>query len=308
SHFIAFVQNTFIIKKDHWFYIPNLIIRSPQGLPMQVDLLNTINYKNKVLFGIGYRHQYAFYGNLGYSITEKLRIVYSYEYSLGIQNITKGGHEIGITFGLLNKNGKTGPENKINPYEIDEIHQTLDKQQQEMESLKKRVDSLDKNVSKLKMELEILKENQVKQEEVEKAIDKYYSKKSSEGPRDESKKENGNSVDKQGKYKVISPKTDIDYEIKEEGTNANYKIVLGVYQLLPYAKEFQKILLRELGQESKLVQLPDHPKKYIYVCKTSEFTSIKEALEELKQTRKEVKSKGVEVTKGEAWILQTIND
>lgn len=309
SHFIFFIQNTFTLQKDRWYYSPNLIVRSPQGLPAQIDILNTIHFKNLLLFGVGYRHRYALYGNLGFNITEKLRVIYSYEYALGIQKITKGGHEIGIRFGLVNKTVKASAPPKLESSEMEEIQQKLDQHQQEIEAMHKRMDSLDKNVSRLKMELDILKENQVKQEEVEKAIEKYYSKTKTDSlQRTNSKDNSGNRVDQPGKYKVISPKSDSDFETSEEQTNSNYKIVLGVYQVLPYAKEFQKLVRRELGLETKLIQLPDHPKKYIYVCKTREFSNLKEAIGELKKTRKETKSKDIEVVKGEAWILQTIND
>ncbi len=309
SHFIVFVQNTFTIQKDRWYYSPSLIVRSPQGLPAQLDVLNTIQFRSFLLFGIGYRHRYALYGNLGFNITEKLRVIYSYEYALGIQKVTKGGHEIGIRFGLSNRSAKTASPVKVSSSDMEEIQQKLDQHQQEMESLHKRIDSLDKNVSRLKMELDILRENQVKQDEVEQAIVKYYSKQRTDSLSENTPGGNSvNRVDQPGKYKVISPKSDSDFETNYDPTNSNYKIVLGVYQVLPYAKEFQKILKRELGIDTKLIQLPDHPKKYIYVYKTSEFSDVKEALIELKRTRKEIKSRDIEVIKGEAWILQTIND
>lgn len=67
-------------------------------------------------------------------------------------------------------------------------------------------------------------------------------------------------MSKAGKYKVISPKTEKDYLNYTDSLNANYKIVLGVYQLADYAKGYQKFLQRELGYHSRLLQLNDHPK------------------------------------------------
>lgn len=315
SHFILSIQNTFVLKSNIWYYTPQIILRTPQGLPVQFDLVNTLSYKNKFLAGCGYRNYYAAYAHFGFNITEKLRVIYSYEYSLGIQNTTKAGHEIGLTFGLINKPTKTNRENEATDRRsIDEIFEKLDKHDQEIEVLTKKVDSLDKNIGLLKKEISVLKDNQVDETELTKAIENYFGK-------DENKNklihktdsqgtasivERSDRISEAGKYKVISPKTEHDYLNYIDSLNANYKIVLGVYQLSTYAKEYQKFLLRELNCKTKLVELPDHPKKFIYVCIPDEHTDLTKALNELKIVRKTVKSKSVEITKGEAWILQTV--
>lgn len=314
SQFVLSIQNTFVLKPDLWSYTPQLTLRTPQGLPIQLDIVNTLQYKNKLLMGLGYRKDYALYANLGYNITEKLRVIYSYEYSLGIQTLVKGGHEIGLRFGLSTKKNNTSSENEnISKRSIDEIFEKLDKHDQEIEVLNRKVDSLDKNISHLKDELELLKSRQVSQDELAKAIDSYFKtnetkfqEKSGSGPVN-SEKNQTNKIDRSGKYKVISPRNEKDFETLSDSVDANYKIVLGVYQLPSFAKEYQKFLTRELNYESKLVQLNDHPKKFIYVCVQKEFNDLREALNELKKIRKNIRSKSVEITKGEAWILQTVN-
>lgn len=316
SQFIVSVQNTFVLKPQTWFYTPQITLRTPQGLPMQLDFVNTISYKNKLLFGLGYRYFYALYANLGYCVTDKLRIIYSYEYSQGIQSFAKGGHEIGLTFGLSNKNTKPKiSEENLNKTTLDEIYEKLDKHDQQIEVLSKKVDSLDKNLTGLKSEIEELKKKQVNEEELEKSMENYFRKNQNKEKEEKTDTVDEikdaqvkNKVDKAGKYKVISPKSESDFELGEETPNANYKIVLGVYQLSVYAKEYQKFIKRESGWQSTLVQLNDHPKKYIYVCLVKEYSNLKEALTELKTIRKDVKSKSVEITKGEAWILQTLKD
>lgn len=314
SQFVLSIQNTIVLKPDVWSYTPQLILRTPQGLPVQFDFVNTLNYKNKFLAGFGYRYYYAMYSHLGFHITENLRVIYSYEYSLGIQNIVKGGHEIGLTFGLINKPSKNRKEDEgVGQRSIDEIFEKLDKHDQEIEVLTKKVDSLDQNVGLLKREIDLLKSKQVDEGELTKALENYLGKHENKNnlinkPDSLGSTSNGEKPDrmsKAGKYKVISPKTEKDYLNYTDSLNANYKIVLGVYQLADYAKGYQKFLQRELGYHSRLLQLNDHPKKYIYVCLTDEFTDLEKALGELKLIRKTVKSKSVEITKGEAWILQT---
>jgi len=317
SQFIISLQNTFTLKPEIWYYTPSLILRTPQGLPVQFDFLNTLNYKNKLLLGIGYRHFYALYANLGFCITDKLRVIYSYEYSLGIQSYTRGGHEIGLTFGMTNRNSKPKTlEDNLNKKPLDEIFEKLDKHDQQIEVLTKKMDSLDKNLAILKSEIELLKSKQVSENEITQAIEAYYKKDENKNKLVEKynstqnvdEKNKNNKIDKEGKYKVISPKNETEFESSQETLNSNYKIVLGVYQLAGYAKEYQKFLMREFNWDSRLSQLYDHPKKYIYVCTLKEFKSLKEALVELQKVRREVKSKSISVTRGEAWILQTITN
>lgn len=297
SQYIISLQNTFTLKHETWFYTPQLILRTPQGLPVQFDFLNTLNYKSKFLFGVGYRYYYATYATLGFGITEKLKIMYSYEYSLGIQKYTKGGNEVGIVFSLSNKSTKTKTET-ISQSKLDEILERLDKHDQQIETVSNKTDSLDKNLAALKSEIDLLKSKQVNEEDLNKAIENYMSKKEA---REDS------SARKQTKYKVISPKNEGDFANIVESEKANYKIVLGVYQNSGYAKDYQKFIKRELNMDSKLIQLPGHPKNYIYVCTSEEYNTLQEALTSLTTVRKTIKSKSIEITRGEAWILQTLN-
>ncbi len=315
-YYVIGAQYTFELKKDVLNYTPNLMVRTPQGLPTQFDLNNTFTYKAKVLAGIGYRHNYAAYGSLGYNITEKLRVIYSYEYALGLQSITKGGHEVGLSFGLVNGGGKAKSNSDVDKNKLDEVFEKLDKHDQQVEVLNRRVDSLDKNMQRLKDEMAVLKSKQVSQDEIVKAIDAYLSSDAGKGKLNTNTTATSsttaatksNTIDKGKKYKVINPKTDNDVDLAMDSLNANYKIVLGVYQLANYAKDYQKFLKREMNYDTKLVQLPDHPKQYIYVCNIGEYAKLKEALVKLKEVRAQVKNKSGEITRGDAWILQTLND
>lgn len=318
-YYIIGAQYVFELKKDVLNYTPNLIVRTPQGLPTQFDLNNTFTYKSKILAGIGYRHNYAIYGSLGYHITEKLRVIYSYEYALGLQSITKGGHEVGLSFGLVNGNEKTKSTSDMDKNKLDEVFEKLDKHDQQVEVLNRKVDSLDKNMMRMKAEMDVLKSKQVSQDEIVKAIDAYLSSDvgkeklnansgSNSSTSNNTSPTKANKIDKGNKYKVINPKSDNDVDLTMDSLNANYKIVLGVYQLANYAKDYQKFLKREMNYDTKLIQLPDHPKQYIYVCNLGEYARLKEALVKLKEVRAQVKSKSGEITRGDAWILQTLND
>lgn len=317
SHFVASIQNTFVLKSETWFYTPQLILRTPQGLPLQLDFLNTISYKTKVLIGMGYRYYYAVYGTLGFGFTDHIRLVYSYEYSQGIQTYTKGGHEIGLSFILSNKNSAAkSKEENLNKNAVDEIFEKLDKQDQQMEVMNRRLDSLDKSVSGIKKEMEELKNNQLKFDEITKDMEAYMTKNDSmnmalktglDSMRAGAEQGKSNAV-KKNKYKAISPVKEEDFTKLKAEENASYKIVLGVYKQLSFAKAFQKILLREMDFETKLLQLEGHASKFIYVCTDKEYGTLAEALKDLKVVRKKLKSQTTEITNGEAWILQILKD
>ncbi len=281
--FVFSFQNTFIIKPDYWSFIPHLTLRTPQGLPVQYDILNSLLYKNKLLFGIGYRNSYAIYMNLGYNINEKLRITYSYEYSLGIQTTVNGGHEIGLCFEFQNKKNKiNSTEDVLSENKLKSLYEELDQQNQEVEKMSKKIESLDKNIVRLLSELERLKSKQVNETEINEEIKSYLSKKEPLEPDSVYTTKTPNRFVKEEKHKVISPKNETDFNNITDSSTGNYKIVFGVYQLLNYAKEYQKFLQRELGMETKLIQLSGHPKKYIYVCEVTEYYSLQKALLNLK--------------------------
>ncbi len=165
----------------------------------------------------------------------------------------------------------------------------------------------------LKSQIEILNSNQVDPSEIKKALNEYLNSdesktKGNNGSHSDKSEKTSGKNNETGKYKMISPKSEEEYDNYKDVANANYKIVLGVYQPLSYAKAYQKFLKREIGYDTKLVQLPNQQLNYIYVCDVNEYSTLKEALKQLSRTRADVKTKTVKITHGEAWILQTLND
>jgi hypothetical protein len=106
---------------------------------------------------------------------------------------------------------------------------------------------------------------------------------------------------------MINPKTGTEPSEIDNTIKANYKMVLGVYQVLPIAKQYQQFLRREMKIETTLLQLEDSPNNYLYVCTKAEYTNLNSALSALYQMRTEIKAKPIQITRGEAWILQTLN-
>ena len=247
------------------------------------------------------------YGNIGLRLNENIRLIYGYEYSRGFSYVARGGHGISLQIGFHQQ--KKGPvQNNADAGAMEEIFAKLDQQEAEMEKLKTRSDSLDKNLMLLRQELEALQNKQLSKDDIIAAIDQYFERAEHNQTRQTEKPSSAESSKKPNheKYRIISPKTEADFDAPEDSLPAGYKLVFGVYQLATYAKQYQRLLKREAGFETTLIQLPDHPRKYIYVCMAKDFDSLLEALSSLKTLRQQLKLNNPPLTKGEAWILQTI--
>lgn len=306
------LQYTFTLGSEVWKYTPLFILRTTQGLPFQLDVVNTLLFKDRFMLGIGYRYLYAAYASLGCIVSDKLRIIYSYEYSLGMQSTTKAGHEIGLRFMFGNLSKKSNQKNVLNVNELEEILIKLDQQDQQIESLTQKVDSLDKNTKEIKLQISKLKNQQIDPAEIKLTVENYVAqstfiltKKTSE---DSSQVKSHKNVTTAGKYKVIITEEKNEQLLKEENEGSKYQIVIGVYQLINYAKDYQKLVERHLKMKTTLIQLAGHPKNYIYVCTTKEYNSLSDALVDLKELRSKIKDQKLELTRGEAWILQTLKN
>jgi type IX secretion system PorP/SprF family membrane protein len=301
SNYILHATHTFQLTGD-WDLAGNIIIRSTHGLPVQPDLSATIEYNKKVTLTCGWRPYYAIYAGIGANMTERFSVRYFYEYSRQINAISLGGHEIGIRFALV----KSGHEQTIerSTEETDGVYEKIDRYDQEIITMRRKMDSLDQNLAKLKSEVERLKNQQLSPEEINNAIDHYFESTDSKKSKSAGEAERGNLPSKN--YRIIRSSGDENQNY--DTIRGNYRVVYGVYQLLTYAKEYQKLIKRETGLETVLIEIPGHPKKYLYVCHNKEHTALKPSLKQLKEVNKYFESLKIEITKGKPWILQISKD
>ncbi len=298
------------VKKfnDTWAYSPVFILRSTQGLPVQIDVSNTLTWRSAFYLGVGYRQSYNLYANIGYQFTNSIKVGYSYEYTLNNLNpYTRGGHEVWLSFVLQGKGNGSSNNNSEKKKDLTELYEKTDKDQQQIEETNRRVDSLDKNLNLLKQQLEKLKQNEVSKENLEKIIESVKQSNSSANKFDNGEKKNSTSTNE----KITNRKRKLYSSIHEkeeaanvtDNPNSNYSIVLGVYQIFNYAKEYQKILKREFFINTKLIQLDDDKNNYNYVVMEVEFNKISEALNKMDEMRDFVTKQKVKVTNGQPWIL-----
>lgn len=298
-----------------------LIYRSHQGLPVQIEVADILTWRNKISAGLGYRQSYTAYALARFQVIPNLLIGYSYEYNLNkLNQYTRGGHEINLALRLGNAK-TTETSRKASGKEMTELYEQLDLMNQKLEQSNKRVDSLDKNVSALRDELNRIKQQGLSQEEIKRLVDsiRTAAPASTAPSSNNTPKGSGKTAPPQndkyknefrgnGKKKYGSIKNEQDGAAYEDAANAKYAVVLGIYRIFKYAKEYQKILARDHGIETELVQLDNAESNYYYVVEKKSFTHLKEALEKMHATRKDLESRQEKITNGQPWVLVTIEN
>lgn len=317
NHYNAIAGYRFTIKESRFDLKPMVLARSAQGLPLEFEA-GLIGYYDDLLYaGVNYRNGVGFAGSFGLNLAKRYQIGYLYEYAtseLGVQSI--GSHEfiLGIKFG-----GAAPVSNK----EIKELqkqnamlYEKVDMLNQEKEALKKHVDGLEK----LKKDM---RQNQEKVEllQQEKGVNpplKTTPTGSQDAPTNSSTSNGGNGlIPIQGNAKATQPidtkssmrtgridvvvKDDVnieDYELDERFTDAIYdfEVIVGSFSNIENAKQMQKILMRELGQETTVVQ---NDESGLYHVKTKTFEKQIDALKEV-MTLKKADVKGI--INGNPWI------
>lgn len=298
-----------------------LLYRSHQGLPVQIEVSDIISWRSKISAGLGYRQSYTAYALARFQVIPNLLIGYSYEYNLNkLNQYTRGGHEINLSLRLGNyKSSETFK--KPSGKEITELYEQIDLMNQKLEQSNKRVDSLDKNVSALRDELNRIKQQGLSQDEIRRLVDSMRitgpapasANGNAKGTAKEAQKPAGSDKYKNefrgnGKKKYGSIKNDQDGAAYENEPNAKYAVVLGIYRVFKYAKEYQKILSRDYKIETELVQLDNAQSNYYYVVEKKSFTDLMEALAKMYATRKDLQSRPEKITNGQPWVLVTIEN
>jgi type IX secretion system PorP/SprF family membrane protein len=308
SVMVLVAQYKFISRSKLLSFLPSLIVRSPQGLPLQPELSGTLYYNNALIIGIGHRFNCASFVNAGFIVNNKLRFIYSYEYAKGINGTLNGSHEAGLAYIPKSRTSRPKSISRNEEIALQEIYEKLDQDAELMEKLRTKIDSMDKNLLALKNEAANLNSRQVTNDDILKAIGAYMVRNEKKGLGAENRSHaDANTAAPASRYKMINPKEGTVMPEIDNAVKANYKMVLGVYQVLPIAKQYQQFLRREMKIETILLQLEDSPNNYLYVCTRAEYSNLKEALTALYKMRAEIKTKPIQITKGEAWILQTLN-
>lgn len=128
---------------------PLIMYKGVRGVPGQVDANLVLDWMDKAWLGIAYRDQYAVTGMAGITISNLVRLGYSYDWSMSDYSTALGGsHE--LTFGIV-MNAKDQKQQTEEMLAAQAARQK--KQMQEVDSL---IDERDSRIEKLEWEVKRL--------------------------------------------------------------------------------------------------------------------------------------------------------
>jgi type IX secretion system PorP/SprF family membrane protein len=85
---------------DELTLIPNVLMKYMYPAPLSIDVNLQAEYKDRVWFGLGYRHTDALIALFGINVNNRFRMGYSFDFSLSrFKNYSSGGHE--LVLGLM---------------------------------------------------------------------------------------------------------------------------------------------------------------------------------------------------------------
>jgi len=80
---------------DDLTLIPNVLLKYMYPAPLSIDVNLQAEYKERVWFGLGYRHTDALIALFGINVNNRFKMGYSFDFSLSrFKNYSSGGHEL----------------------------------------------------------------------------------------------------------------------------------------------------------------------------------------------------------------------
>ncbi|MFA6261524.1 MAG: type IX secretion system membrane protein PorP/SprF [Bacteroidia bacterium] len=100
---VFFIAGTVLKLSDNFLFKPTTLIKITAGAPVQADLTASFIILKRFLAGAMIRSGDAVGGLIGFDITEKLHIGYSYDFSYGLSTAkyNQGSHEILLRYDFL---------------------------------------------------------------------------------------------------------------------------------------------------------------------------------------------------------------
>ncbi len=294
QHYLVNAQYRFDFKDDKWGLMPSAQIRSVQGMKIYYEGGVTGYYKNKMWLTARYSHKVGMSAGFGGIINKNITLGYAYSFTMNeLSGYNLGSHDIIIGF-KIGSGGKGSSTDEKELHDLkkmnNELFEKTDYLKNENEQLRKEVDEQKKLLKEAIYGLDSLKKNYgVNQEELEKLI-RENSNKFENYDGDKNGDKNHNSDNKNGSGNGINP------DVVESVTNGQVYVVVGAVTKLDGAKLLQKIIKREYGEDTYVVQ---DDVGFWYFVYTKSFDNKNEAIEERNRADK-MDSKSVFI--GDPWF------
>jgi type IX secretion system PorP/SprF family membrane protein len=98
-----FITGSLIDISDKLAFKPTVLVKITPTAPIEADLTASIIILKRLLIGVMYRTGDAFGGLVGFDISEKLHLGYSYDWSFGVRtgSYNSGSHELVLRYDVL---------------------------------------------------------------------------------------------------------------------------------------------------------------------------------------------------------------
>lgn len=276
---------------NRWTYVPSVALYSTQGLPFYADIFNEFRVKEQFRFGVGFRQSQALYGQIGYVFSDQLHVAYTFQKSFN-QTFTpySNSHEVIVRFALFsNRSEGSSQVSQLKTSESRVLQEQLDNDAARIKELNRRLDSLESSMSYQKKEIEALRSEQVSQDDIRKIISSGDGAPTNVRPTD---------------YEILNADSEKALEGTAAEANTTYYIVLGVFRNIERSRELKKVLKRDTGIETKLVEMERSGDKMYLITLPEDYKSPKKAYQDLVAFRKNKQGKYSAYLNGEPWILK----
>lgn len=264
-------------KSKDWSMTPLVLVRSAQGLPLQVDGGLSFLFSKKVLFNAMYRHANSVSASFGL-LMNSYTIAYSYEYATTeIQTQSSGSHEITLGFRFGNGAAAVGPTKEVKALQKQnaELFEKTDMLKQQNDALKKQVEEQQKQLKEQIYNLE-----QIKQD-FEQNKKRYEQIKQTKSDTTDALPQNN-----------LPEGTE-----RAEVTPTPFKLVVGMQQDLETAKLYQRILKREYNLDTRVHYIDS---ENVFVVVANESTNYEQITNEISTLQaKDTKS----ILTQQPWIM-----
>ena len=242
---------------------PLVLMRTAEGLTPQMDVSTILDYKNIVWLGATYRHEIGVGTSLGFTIDDRFIVGYNYELptsDLNVVGTTSHEFVLGIKIGSGERNksksdySDSSPRRKLSDEDAAQ-YETIDALQQVNERQEKKLADYEKIINR-------------QDEELRKLRSLY-----------ESFESNLNVLKSQSELPI-------SYQSEESplpDPESQYYLVVGAFRELDNVKLFQKVMKRDGGLTTQVVQNNLKTWYLIYTEEMKDLTGVKEKIRALER-------------------------
>ena len=310
NHYLVNAEYRFNIKKGKWGIVPFAMAKTAQGLKPLLEGGITGFYKKDIWLSLRYMHTVGYTVSLGGFIAKNIIAGYAYTYSTSeIGAYNQGTHDIILGFRFGSKNGGNGADQKAmddlrkNNSELFEATDFLKNQNDQMKkdielqkkTLKETIYGLDsiKNLMRNnKDELDkIIQENLKKFEKYQNSSNNTLNPNTKENTTNNNinNNNNNNNIGNGSTNKSSDGDNKNGGGVSTKANNSSFSnseevildgkiyVVIGASITLDVAKQFQKMVVREYGEETKIVRGESGTWFFVY---TKSFENTNDAAKE----------------------------